>query len=94
MEPYDAAREAARQRMIVAYRARFAVVKGYVQLLVRQANRPDIAREQLAAHCAVLDRQLQLLEDLARQLLYDVPRDEILEESVKPPRHDADGMSF
>ena len=78
--------EAARQRHIVAFRARFAVVKGYTQLLARQSQRADMPREQFANHCAILQSQLSLLEGLARQLLYDAPDDELLDESIKPAR--------
>ena len=86
----DASAEAARQRGVVAFRARFAVVKGYTQLLVRQSRREDISREQLANHCAILQTQLELLEHLARQLLYDTPTDEVLDESVKPAAGERD----
>lgn len=88
--------EAARQRQIVAFRARFAVVKGYAQLLARQTRREDVPREQLASHCAILQSQLELLERLARQLLYDNPTDEVLDETVKPSRglEPGEGASF
>jgi hypothetical protein len=83
---HNASADAFRQRQIVAFRARFAVVKGYAQLLGRQAQREDVPRAQLANHCAILQSQLSLLEALARQLLYDNPSDELLDESIKP-RH-------
>jgi hypothetical protein len=93
---YTADAEAARQRQIVAFRARFAVVKGYAQLLARQSQREGVPREQLANHSAILQSQLSLLEDLARQLLYDHPNDELLDESVKPARQPerSDGATY
>ena len=92
----DANADVVRQQRIVAFRARFAVVKGYTQLLNRQAARTDIPREQLAQYCSTLQAQLELLEGLAQQLLYSQPTDELLNESVPRARHDAgkDGDGF